>query len=138
MNAERKRKESESSLNIEILTKTVEQKQTRYKNLGQMVMMGFTISMCALMFGYGLTQISTIPIEKLVEQYDIRFSPSLAQGLLIGIMPFGGIFGAFFFKYFLQFFSRRNAIFFVSIFMIISMILIQITTVQTLFIGRFI
>jgi hypothetical protein len=44
-------------------------------------------------------------------------------------MPFGGIFGAFFFKYLLQFFRRRNAVFFVSIFMLLSMGLIQIKTV---------
>jgi hypothetical protein len=89
------------------------------------------------MFGYGLAEISTIPIEKLVFIYDIRFSSSVAQGLLIGIMPFGGIFGAILNKFVLQHLRRRTSIFCISVFLVISVALVQITTVYTLFIGRF-
>jgi predicted MFS family arabinose efflux permease len=129
------RNESVSSLNIEILEKV--KRESRYKSGLEMTLMGFVISMCAIMFGYGLTEISTIPIQTLVDKYHIPMAPSLAQGLLIGIMPFGGIFGAILFKYLLASLRRRTSIFFISIWMMVSIVLVEITTVETLFLGRF-
>jgi len=82
--------------------------------------MGCVISLSAVMFGYGLAEISTIPIQVLVENYGIDFLPSVAQGLLIGIMPAGGIFGAALNPIILAFLKRRTSIFFISVFMAIS------------------
>jgi len=75
--------------------------EKRYKSALEQTFMGSIISMCAIMFGYGLTEISTIDIDTLTSEYHIHFSSSAAQGLLIGIMPFGGIFGAIFNKFLL-------------------------------------
>ena len=85
--------------------------------------MGFIISISAIMFGYGLTEISTIPITTLVEEYHITFSPSLAQGLLIGLMPFGGIFGAILYKYILAYLRRRTSLFFIAFWMVLAVCL---------------
>lgn len=89
-----------------------------------MTLMGFVISMSAIMFGFGLTEISTIPIKVLTKEYHITFSKSVAQGLLIGIMPFGGIFGAILFTPLLQHLRRRTSIFFIAIWMILSVVLV--------------
>lgn len=102
-----------------------------------MTLMGFVVSLSAVMFGYGLTEISTIPIHILIEKYDIPIKPSVAQALLIGIMPFGGIFGAILFTFVLEHLRRRTAIFFIAFWMMVSIVLVEIRTVETLFIGRF-
>jgi predicted MFS family arabinose efflux permease len=52
-------------------------------------------------------------------------------------MPVGGIFGALFYKYLLVYFTRRTSLFFIAIWMLISVGLVQITTIETLVIGRF-
>ena len=64
-------------------------------------------------------------------------SKSLAQGILIGIMPLGGVFGALSFKFVLRQFSRKHCFYFIAIWMLLSVGLIQITTAETIFIGRF-
>lgn len=102
-----------------------------------MTLMAIVVSLSAMMFGYGLTEISTISMTILIDKYDIRIKPSLAQGLLIGIMPFGGIFGAILFKFVLEHLRRRTAIFFIAFWMMLSIVLVEIRTVETLFIGRF-
>ncbi len=88
-----------------------------------MSLMGLAICISGVMFGYGLTEISTIPIKVLTKEYHITIKSSLAQAILIGIMPFGGIFGALSFNLLLRCLRRRTAIFFMSIWMVISTIL---------------
>jgi hypothetical protein len=53
----------------------------------------------------------------------------VAQSLLIGITPVGGIFGALLYKYLLAYFTRRTSLFFIAIWMLISVGLVQITTI---------
>jgi hypothetical protein len=87
-----------------------------------MTLFGFVICITGIIFGYGLTQLSTIPIGILITEYNITF-PKYAQGVLIGLMPFGGIFGAASFQYLLKIFKRKTSIFFVSVWMVLSAIL---------------
>jgi hypothetical protein len=87
-----------------------------------MTLFGFVICITGIIFGYGLTQLSTIPIGILITEYNITF-PKYAQGVLIGLMPFGGIFGAAYFQYLLKVFKRKTSIFFVSVWMVLSAIL---------------
>jgi len=61
----------------------------------------------------------------------------LAQGILIGIMPLGGVLGALLFKFVLKHFSRKHSFYFMAIWMMLSIGLVQITTAETIFIGRF-
>ena len=100
-------------------------------------MMGIIISLSAMIFGYGLTEISTISLSVLVAEYHIEFNPQLAQGLLIGIMPLGGVFGALLNKPMMKYVSRKKSTFLLTVFLCFAAGLIQITTVYTLFIGRF-
>lgn len=120
-------------MNIEILG----QNEVRYKSRITMSLMGLVICISGVMFGYGLTEISTIPIKILTKEYHITIRSSLAQAILIGIMPFGGIFGALSFNLLLKWFRRRTSIFFISVWMVISTILMEINTEYTIFIGRF-
>jgi hypothetical protein len=52
-------------------------------------------------------------------------------------MPFGGIFGAILYKYILAYLRRRTSLFFIALWMILAVGLMQITTIETLMIGRF-
>jgi predicted MFS family arabinose efflux permease len=128
------------SLNIEILHKPIlaKERHPRYKSVCQQVTMGLIVSMSAVVFGYGLTEISTIPILTLTNEYDIKMKASVAQGLLIGIMPAGGTVGALLNKLVLMHLRRRSSIFMICILMTISMGIIQIPISYCLFIGRFI
>jgi len=53
-------------------------------------------------------------------------------------MPVGGIFGAILNKFVLEHLHRRTSIFCIAVLMVVSIVLIEITTVYTLFLGRFI
>jgi predicted MFS family arabinose efflux permease len=103
-----------------------------------MIGMGIIISISAVIFGYGLTEISTIPIGTLAEIYGITFSHSVAQSILIGIMPVGGIFGAAINQFFIKHFNRKNSLLIICGLMLLSVGLLMITTQYTLIIGRFI
>jgi len=61
----------------------------------------------------------------------------LAQGILIGIMPLGGVLGALLYTFVLKHFSRKHSFYFIAIWMMISIGLVQITTAETILIGRF-
>jgi predicted MFS family arabinose efflux permease len=61
----------------------------------------------------------------------------LLQGLLIGIMPFGGLFGSLTANYFTKKVTRRTGMNFMLPILILSIVLVQITKPLTLFLGRF-
>jgi hypothetical protein len=88
-----------------------------------MTLFGFAICITGIIFGYRLTQLSTIPIDTLITEYKITFPKYYAQGVLIALMPFGGIFGAAYFQHLLKIFKRKTSIFFVSAWMVLSAIL---------------
>lgn len=100
--------------------------------------MGLIVSMCGVIFGYGLTEISTIPIQTLISEYDIKIRAAVAQGLLIGIMPAGGTVGALLNAFILKHLKRRSSIFVICIIMTVSIGMMQIPTAYTLFVGRFV
>lgn len=89
------------------------------------------------MFGYSLKEITSIPLDTIVANYDINMDPNLLQGLLIAIMPFGGLFGSLLAKSFLRQITRIKGMHIALPILILSILIVQITTPVTLFLGRF-
>lgn len=69
--------------------------------------MALILAISSFEFGYALCEISTVPITKLMKYYHIHMDPGAANGLLVGIMPFGGIFGCILNRLFLYLLSRK-------------------------------
>ena len=63
--------------------------------------------------------------------------PNLLQGMLIGILPFGGLFGSLIARLFLKSISRIKGMHCAFLLLVISLIIVQITTPLSLLIGRF-
>ena len=107
--------------------------------------MTLILSISSFEFGYALCEISTVPIKDLKTYYDIHLDSGAANGLLVGIMPFGGIFGCLMNPLFVFFFTRkyltlycRNAHFAVACLNLLAAALVQINTIETIVIGRFV
>jgi len=63
---------------------------------------------------------------------------NLFEGLLIATMPVGGLLGSLLSNYFVTTVTRRQGMHIVVPLLALATILIQITTVKTLFLGRFV
>lgn len=64
-----------------------------------MVFVGLIISLSAVMFGYSIKEITSVPIKKMILEYSITIDSFAAQSILIGILPIGSILGAIITKY---------------------------------------
>jgi len=100
-------------------------------------MIGLIISLSALMFGYSLKEITSVPIAILVAKFSITMTPSSAQSILIGILPLGSVFGAILTKPLIKKFKRLTGIYVFAIVNIIAIVLVNITIYGTLIAGRF-
>lgn len=89
------------------------------------------------MFGYSLKEITSIPVDTISANYGIEMDENLLQGLLIGVMPFGGLFGSLLAKSFLQSITRLRGMHLALPVLVLSILIVQITTPVTLFLGRF-
>lgn len=90
------------------------------------------------MFGYSLKEITSIPIDTIAANYGMTIDYHLLQGLLIAIMPFGGLFGSLIAKSMLKSITRLKGMHMTLPVLVISILIVQITTPLTLFVGRFI
>ena len=52
------------------------------------------LTLSGFYFGYCLVYLSTVPFDDVVEIYNITIDEDLAQGLMIGGVPIGGIIGS--------------------------------------------
>lgn len=98
---------------------------------------GLSVSLSAIMFGYSLKEITSIPVDTISANYGISLDPNLLQGLLIAIMPFGGLFGSLIAKSFLKSITRLRGMHLALPVLVLSILIVQITTPTTLFVGRF-
>jgi SP family galactose:H+ symporter-like MFS transporter len=103
-----------------------------------MIFVGLIISLSALMHGYSIKEITSVPIKKLILEYAIQIDSFAAQSILIGILPIGSIFGAIITKFLNMKFRRLAAIHIITAFNIGAIILVNITYFGTLIAGRFI
>jgi hypothetical protein len=76
-------------------------------------------------------------MSTLVAVYGITMSPFAAQSILIGILPFGSVFGAILTKILIKRFKRLSGIYIFTVVNIGAVILINITTFTTAILGRF-
>lgn len=56
--------------------------------------MSMILAISSLEVGYSLCQTAAVPIAIIVAEFKIPLGVGLAHGLLLGIWPIGGIFGA--------------------------------------------
>jgi hypothetical protein len=62
---------------------------------------------------------------------------NLFEGLLMGIMPLGGLLGSLLSNFFITTVTRRQGMHIVVPLLALATLLMQITTIKTLFLGRF-
>lgn len=110
----------------------------RVKSTKREVLIGLIISLSALMFGYSLKEITSVPISVIITEYDITISKFAAQSILIGILPIGAILGVVITKFLITRYRRLTGIYIFAFVNIGAMVLVNITTFGTLIAGRFI
>jgi hypothetical protein len=66
------------------------------------------LSISSLEVGYSLCQTAAVPIQTIVTDFKIPLSVGLAHGLVLGIWPFGGIFGAMINSYLVRRWKKSN------------------------------
>jgi MFS family permease len=110
----------------------------RLKSIPREIVIGFIISLSAVMFGYSLKEITSVPISLIIKEYDITVGKFAAQSILIGILPFGAILGVVITKFLITRYRRLTGIYIFTIVNVGAMVLVNITYFGTLITGRFI
>jgi MFS family permease len=103
-----------------------------------MIAIGLIISLSALINGYGIKEITSVPIATITEKYAIDMDSAAAQSILIGILPIGAILGVFITKFMLIYTRRLTGIYVFAVVNIGAIVLVNVTTFGTLIAGRFI
>lgn len=109
----------------------------RVKDRSRIIVIGLVTSLSAIMFGYSLKEITSIPSDTIVTNYEIHMNANLLQGLLIAIMPFGALFGSLVAKTYLDQITRLRGIHATLPVLCLSILIVQIGNPITLFVGRF-
>jgi predicted MFS family arabinose efflux permease len=107
------------------------------KSRWRVLSIALAASLSAIMFGYSLKEITSIPLDTIVANYGIIMNRNLLQGLLIAIMPFGGLFGSLLAKSCLRQITRIRGMHIALPVLVLSILIVQVTTPATLFLGRF-
>jgi predicted MFS family arabinose efflux permease len=110
----------------------------RLKSTLREIVVGFIISLSAVMFGYSLKEITSVPIATILQEYSITVSKFAAQSILIGILPFGAILGVVITKLLITRYRRLTGIYIFTFVNIGAMVLVNITNFGTLIAGRFV
>lgn len=113
------------------------QRKDRVKDRSRIIAIGLVVSLSAIMFGYSLKEITSIPSDTIAANYDVRMNANLLQGLLIAIMPFGALFGSLVAKTCLDQITRLRGIHAALPVLCVSILIVQISNPITLFVGRF-
>lgn len=128
---------------VAILQTEVDPKQTnpetpkeRLKSTTQMILIGFIISLSALMHGYSIKEITSVPIKTILAEYSITLDSFSTQSILIGVIPLGSVFGSIITHFILKKYRRLSSLYIFTFFSVLAIILVNITTFATLVIGR--
>jgi hypothetical protein len=108
------------------------------KSTARIIAIGLIISLSALINGYGIKEITSVPIATLIKEYGITMDKSAAQSILIGILPIGAILGVFITKFMLIRTHRLTGIYAFAFVNVGAIVLVNVTTFETLIAGRFI
>jgi len=108
----------------------------RLKSKARKIIIGLIISMSALIFGYSIKEITSVPIETLVIVYNISLDKFVAQAILIGILPLTAIIGAVITRIFLKKLKRLSGIYIFALINVGAIVLVNINMFYILIIGR--
>jgi len=103
-----------------------------------MILLGLIIALSAINLGYSMKEITSVPIDTLIQNYNITISSFSAQSILIGIMPIGAIVGVLITVQIMKFIRRVTGIYIFTLVNIGGIVLININIFGTLVTGRFI
>jgi hypothetical protein len=78
-----------------------------YKSKLAIALMAWTLAMSLFHFGYYLIYLTQIPTSTLKAIFNIHLEDGLTEGILNGLVPVGGLFGALGSSFFIAKFSRR-------------------------------
>lgn len=109
----------------------------RVKSRARIIEIGLVASLSAIMFGYSLKEITSIPSDTIAANYEVHMNANLLQGLLIAIMPFGALFGSLVAKTYLDLITRLTGIHATLPVLCLSILIVQIGNPIALFVGRF-
>lgn len=102
-------------------------------------MIGLIISISAIMLGYGIKEVTSVPKEVIVSKYNItEMGPFSVQSLLIGVLPVGSVLGVVLSVNLIKKFRRLTGIYVFTLVNLVGMVLINQLYFATLVIGRFI
>lgn len=90
------------------------------------------------MFGYSLKEITSIPIETLLVEYNISIAKSAAQSILIGVLPIGAILGVIVTKFLISQYKRLTGIYIFTVVNVGAIVMVNINIFGVLVAGRFI
>ncbi len=96
------------------------------------------MSLSAINYGISLKEITAIPAAELVIHYSIPIDKFSAQSILIGVLPFGAIFGVLITKALISRYRRLAGIYIFTLVNVAAIVLVNITTFPTFIAGRFI
>ena len=103
-----------------------------------MTIIGLIISICALNLGIAMKEITSVPIDILIEKYDISTSISLTEAILIGIMPIGAVFGTLINVKMLKHVRRVSSLYIFAAVNVGAIVLVNVNHYPSLVVGRFI
>ena len=109
----------------------------RVKSRSRIIAIGLIASLSTIMYGYSLKEITSIPSDTIATNYEVHMNVNLLQGLLIGIMPFGALFGSLIARACLDQITRLRGIHAALPVLCLSILIVQISNPITLFVGRF-
>jgi SP family galactose:H+ symporter-like MFS transporter len=107
------------------------------KDRPRIIFIALCASLSAIMFGYSLKEITSINVETIIVNYGISIDKHLLQGMLIAVMPFGGLFGSLLAKTCISLITRLRGMHATLPVLVLSILIVQVTTPVTLFLGRF-
>jgi hypothetical protein len=99
------------------------------KSEARIYFIGLIITLSAIALGYSVKEITSIPIAKIILEYDIKIAKSAAQSILIGILPIGAIFGVIITKFMLKSTRRLFGMYLFAIVNVGAIVLVNITNI---------
>jgi formate-dependent nitrite reductase membrane component NrfD len=107
------------------------------KNKLRKILVGLILSLSAVIYGYSLKEITSVPIKTIMSMYSVTLDKFTTQSILIGILPVGSLIGAIITHFMLQKTERLTGMYIFAIVNAIAVVLINITDFGSLVAGRF-
>lgn len=110
----------------------------RVKSEARKIAIGLIITLSAVMFGYSIKEITSVPTTELIQLYNIDLSSDNTLAILNAVLPLAAIIGAVITKVLIKKFRRLTGIYVFTIVNCLAVVLINVNTFLTLILGRFV